>query len=264
MLYDDLGQIDLQIKRTRLTASSPENVYDFHAHSESEIYVNITGDISFAVGDKLYTIQSGDVLIIPPYEYHRCIYNGDVLHEHYWILFSAEKWKNFGTFYQSGNMNSRHFRLSPENLSIFIEICDKIERKQKNDVEGYGLLFDFLRLLQNADKAEVSEISLGREMTNALNYISANYTMPISIEQVAKAAFVSINTLERHFKKYLKVTPSEYIKKKRLARAAQLLDEGETVMEACVKSGFNDCSAFIAMFRKVYGATPKKYKNQKK
>ena len=58
----------------------------------------------------------------------------------------------------------------------------------------------------------------------------------------------------------LNISPSEYIKKKRLANAAKLLSKGYTVSEASSQSGFSDYSNFIALFKKTYGVTPLKYK----
>jgi AraC-like DNA-binding protein/quercetin dioxygenase-like cupin family protein len=260
LIYDALGKSELMIKRTTIMPDSPENVYDFHVHHECEIYVNISGEVSFAVGDKVYPIRHGDVLIIPPYEYHHCVYNGNALHDHYWILFSAEKESVFRKFFQKAE-KSHHYRLSPENRVKLIEIIAKLEREEKNEIEKYGLFFDFMRLLQSAENAAADELVFDEETLKALDFIAKNCYLPIKVSDVAKAAFISVNTLERKFEKYLKISPREYIKKKRLARAVQLLSEGKSVAEACDGSGFGDCSAFISLFRKVYGITPKRYKN---
>ena len=44
--------------------------------------------------------------------------------------------------------------------------------------------------------------------------------------------------------------------------AVRLLDEGASVQEACDRSGFSDCSRFIAQFRAHCGRTPLQYKKR--
>ena len=83
---------------------------------------------------------------------------------------------------------------------------------------------------------------------------------PITVKDIADAAYVSVSTLERYFEKNLRLSPSEYLKKRRLSHAAELLKNGTSVTDACHFSGFADCSKFIQLFRKHYGVTPLKWK----
>ncbi|MBQ3037559.1 MAG: helix-turn-helix transcriptional regulator, partial [Clostridia bacterium] len=96
-----------------------------------------------------------------------------------------------------------------------------------------------------------------------INYINSYFRRDISVHEIAKGAHVSVNTLERHFKRTLNISPYEYIKKKRLANALKLLSNGCTVAEASSQSGFPDYSSFIALFKKTYGITPLRYKKNK-
>lgn len=97
-------------------------------------------------------------------------------------------------------------------------------------------------------------------IVNAMSYINGNLPYPISVGEISKEVNVSVNTLERYFMRYLNVSPTSYIRKKRLSNAAKLLSEGYSVTEASEKSGFSNCSAFISQFRKIYGQTPYAYK----
>ena len=81
----------------------------------------------------------------------------------------------------------------------------------------------------------------------------------ITVEQLAKNSFVSVNTLERHFKNDLQSTPLAVLRKKRLIYSAQLLRDDWSITEVCERSGFNDYSNFIQLFRKQFGKTPLQY-----
>ena len=86
----------------------------------------------------------------------------------------------------------------------------------------------------------------------------------IKTEDLAAAAHVSINTLERHFKEALGTSPANYLKNKRLANAARLLRVGKSVTDACFDGGFANCSHFISQFKSAFGVTPKKFQTKNK
>ena len=58
-----------------------------HIHSFCEVYVNVSGDVSFVVEGKVYPIGYGDVIITKPNEFHHCVFHSERAHEHYclWI-----------------------------------------------------------------------------------------------------------------------------------------------------------------------------------
>lgn len=84
-------------------------------------------------------------------------------------------------------------------------------------------------------------------------------------DAIAKAMNVDIRTLYRRFKKYTPYTPSEFVKKIRYGFAANLiLTTDLTVQEIIFKIGMSNKTVFYADFKKIYGVTPKEYRNSKK
>ena len=63
---------------------------DRHFHNQYEIYLNLSGDVSFMVEGNVYPVTRGDMIVTKAYEYHNCIYRSDKPHKHYWILFAFE------------------------------------------------------------------------------------------------------------------------------------------------------------------------------
>ena len=98
------------------------------------------------------------------------------------------------------------------------------------------------------------------EMQAILNYIDANFTEIQHVGDVASYFYISTATLNRWFRKYINLSPREFLEAKKLAFAKKLLDEGSTVTEVCIRTGFSDCSHFIAVFKNKFGETPFKYK----
>ena len=58
-----------------------------HIHDVCEIYLNISGDVSFVVENSVYPISRGDMIISAPDEFHHCVYHSDGVCKHYclWI-----------------------------------------------------------------------------------------------------------------------------------------------------------------------------------
>ena len=219
--FPQINPFDFSVSYVEIDANAPENVYDDHIHDECEIYINLSGDVSFSVEGTIYPIVPGGVIITRPSEYHHCIYHSNKFHKHFWILFNP-----------SGN----------------------------DDAEKYYLFFKLIHLLNKASAVNVEKQYKKNTVTTAINYINSNLSQRLEIKEIAKICNVSINTLERQFKHSLNITPARYIKNKRLANAARLLSDGSNVTEAAHLSGFCDTSSFIEFFKKHYHITPLKYK----
>jgi AraC-like DNA-binding protein len=58
----------------------------------------------------------------------------------------------------------------------------------------------------------------------------------------------------------VQLSPRTFLEAKKLAYAKTLLMGGYSVSEAGERSGFSDCSYFIATFRRKFGQTPLQYR----
>ncbi len=261
--YEKIEAFPFHIKYSEIDRYSPDNTFDSHIHPQCEIYVNLSGNVSFMVEDRIYPISRGSIIITRPHEYHHCIYHGDELHKHFWILFSADGNEAFlDLFFRRPTGENNLLTLSEEKTSELIRLCQRMTEPPVSEAEKYYHFFSLIHLLESARITNTVPRNDPEDLTIALEYISAHLAEPISIRQLTDAAFVSINTLERHFSEHLSMTPSIFIRKKRLAHAARLLLEGHSVTESCGQSGFSDYPNFIAQFRKAYGITPLQYQKK--
>ena len=244
-----------------LDSHSPENVYDSHIHNECEIYINLSGDVSFVVENNIHPITPGSIIITRPFEYHHCVYHSNKLHKHFWILFSATGNEYlFDAFFKRKVGENNLLMLEKDKTKELISVCEKMTTETNSELEKYFNFFKIINLIHDATTPKISDTSYPDIVINAMAYIDENLSYPIKVSEISKNANVSINTLERYFMQFLNVSPTAYIKKKRLSNAARLLSEGYSVTEASENSGFSNCSAFISLFRKTYGQTPYAYK----
>lgn len=263
MFLETIHPFDIKSSYVELDSHSTENVFNSHIHNECEIYINLSGDVSFVVENNIYPITPGSIIITRPFEYHHCVYHSDKLHKHFWLLFSATGNEYlFDKFYNRKAGENNLLILGKDKTKELILICQKIINEEMSQLDKYCSFFEMIKLINNASVSNIPTTIYPDTITNALTYINNNLSNHISVEEISKKTNVSINTLERYFTKYLDISPSAYIKKKRLSNASRLLLLGYSVTDAAMNSGFSDCSAFIKIFRETYGETPYAYKKR--
>jgi AraC-like DNA-binding protein len=80
-----------------------------------------------------------------------------------------------------------------------------------------------------------------------------------TLEKLCKDCGASKRTVERIFRRETKMTFRKWRQQLRLLRSMELLASGEKVAAAALEAGYRSASAFIAMFRRELGTTPRKY-----
>lgn len=96
-------------------------------------------------------------------------------------------------------------------------------------------------------------------------YIAEHLSEKIYIEELCDLFFLSKNAIYRLFQKEFGMTVNEYILKKRLALAKELLLSGEVfnVTEVSSACGFPDYNYFIRWFKTQTGKTPLQFRKSK-
>ncbi len=247
-----------EVHYAEIDRHAPDNTFDSHIHERCEVYINLTGDVSFMVENQIYPLSPGSIVITRPFEYHHCIYHSDAPHKHFCIWFTPGGNEAFlERFFNRPAGEQNLLSLSGQDTQQLFRLCfSMMERADQST--AYYRFFHFLHLLQQSEVTPPAE-EYSQPVARTLDYIARHLTEPIIVEDLAKAAFVSTKTLERHFRQALGMTPSVYIKKKRLAQAAKMLAGGTSVAETCAACGIPDYSYFIAIFKKNYGQTPLQY-----
>jgi len=265
---EPLNLVDFSIRYVNLDAISPLNQSEPHIHKECEIYLNLSGDVAFEVENRMYPVKRGSVIITRPYEYHHCIYRSNQVHKHYWITFSADKNETFlKMFFDREKGEDNLIILEEENLD---RVCVILEDMLNKDTDPLQQRIDFLQFIHILDSSKRegyivnSPDYLPIDVSTAIQYMYDNLTENLDINEIAQKCNVSVNTLERHFKESLQMTPFATLRKLRMIRSLDYLRKGYSVADAASFSGFPDYSNFIQLFRKQFGMTPFQYKKNYK
>lgn len=100
-----------------------------------------------------------------------------------------------------------------------------------------------------------------QSLQRARELMDANYAQPLDLDELARTANFSRYHFLRAFRIAYHATPHEYLTRKRVERAKELLAEGElTVTEICFEVGFESLGSFSSLFHKMVGWSPSIYR----
>ena len=229
-----------------------------HTHTEYEILVNLSGDEHVIVEKSIYPFTRGDVILVHPYEHHHCVMKSETKHRLYWLLIEVKPNSPIAKY--MSELKSNYYSPESEDRDELIRICNELLHSNCSGLDALRLLLEILNLLKNAKSTSPKEKNtLPKELNSVLCYIDAHLTEELKIKEIAKALGLSESTLTRRFKEFLGVTPLEYLTKKRMIKAAELLRAGNSVLNVGLAVGYSDNSYFIKLFKKSLGISPQEY-----
>ena len=233
---------------------------DVHIHDCYEVYLNLSGDVSFFVNNNVYEVSKGTIVFSHPNEIHYCICNKECRHQCYCLWFESDDeiikntFEEFNTVYNFSEQNQTRI------IALFERLHDATENQQI--LSQFVSFLEIIELLAD-NKAPVSIIGyIPDKVSEIIDYINQHYTDIMSVSQIAERFHISRSTLSRWFKQYINLSPIDFIQEKKLAHAKYLLQSGKSVTEAGYSAGFCDSAYFILRFKNKFGITPHQYKKQ--
>ncbi len=92
-------------------------------------------------------------------------------------------------------------------------------------------------------------------------FIDDNFTDPIDLKEISSRAFLSRFHFHRLFTRIYRRTPHQYLTRKRIDKAKDLLAENKPVTDVCNEVGFESIGSFSVLFKKEIGFAPQYYRN---
>ena len=124
--------------------------------------------------------------------------------------------------------------------------------------EVCSFLFELSRELEEAGARSGAEPPFLRKI-----FAQLQRNPDLTVEEMAAIAGYSRAYLDRVFRQYTGMTPSGYLRDLRMRKAAGLLANTLlSVKEVAAACGFYDTACFCRMFRKRFGRTPSRYREQ--
>jgi AraC-like DNA-binding protein len=126
-------------------------------------------------------------------------------------------------------------------------------------------LKEIILLLSQTEKSETVQVILSQLFSPTAytfrQIIEAHLFLQVNIEELARKTNLSVSSFKREFRKVYNDSPANYIKNKRLEKAAELLTiSGERITDIAFDCGFNDLANFTKSFHEKYHVTPTNYR----
>ena len=124
-----------------------------------------------------------------------------------------------------------------------------------------GYLYDFLIEFYRLVSAKGISGTPNSALMKAIDYINDNYTAALGMKELCEVSGVSKQHLCLLFRNTLNTRPMEYIAKRRIQAAKELLTgSGKSVEEIAAEMGFCSASYFCKLFKRYEGISPSRFR----
>jgi len=129
---------------------------------------------------------------------------------------------------------------------------------------GKGL-FSAEETLKHVEVTLTRRHTLGRAtqqlVRKAMAYIHAQYSRPLTREEIADHIGISADYLTDCFHQDLGITPTTYIRRYQIRQACELLkNTDQSITQVAMAVGFSDGAHFTHTFQREVGVTPRAYR----
>ena len=250
---------------------------DFHEHAFYEIYIFISGNVNYIIEGRTYDLRPGDVLLTNNSDIHRPeILPSQYPYERIVIWLNNAFFNGLldigedltACFKDAANRDYRLFRPNASQLLKIQDTCRVIEQERSvnrlgSRVMAFSSIMEILVLISRA-YYEISDsaqhgVTENQQINQIVAYINNHYHEDLSLESLSSKFYLSKYYLSHKFKQFTGLSLYQFILKKRLTIARNMLMRGKTVTETYTECGFNDYSNFLKAFKQEFGEKPSQY-----
>ncbi|MCM1440930.1 MAG: AraC family transcriptional regulator [Roseburia sp.] len=263
-------------KQVRETAFKMNNT---HSHNCYEFMYLLSGECNILLNHRIYKMQPGSIVIIPPGEIHKSAYgnNAKVKQERAVARFSL---KDIDWLCSVLDKEIIYESLTDAIIEVPEKRRDYVENLIMRIIYEYGiqdefsagevktlfqeLILFFIRCRRYGENAARELDAQDSTIQEIATYIYENFEKPIYLDDVAKKFNISRSYLSKKFKATTGMGFKEYLLNVRIKEACRrLLETNGSITEIAFACGFNDSNYFGDAFRRIKGISPNKYRHNK-
>ncbi len=250
--YFEDGGLHLKYARSALS------VRDQEIHDYCEFVFFLGGSARFSSKSIQRNLSPGDVIFIPKNAFHLFQVQGN---DYTRCILGFYETPALAALLGSLGGEIRLIEAPSKALSCLIGgVLDAASRQMKKEEKTLYLyaaivhiLFEFQR---GAGECISENIGVSKLVQDALSLVDEKYSEHLCVETIARALHISKSLLSHTFKREMGISVYQYISKKRLAVAAEMIASGIPITRAARQSGFADYSCFLRMYKAQYGCAP--------
>lgn len=250
---------------------------DFHEHEFYEVFFFISGNVTYNIEGRTYLLRPGDILLTDNKDIHRPYIRPGRPYERYVLWIEPEFLDTLGKYGSDltscfTDASQKKYKLiRPESWLVaqLKSILDKIIASRDDTAFGSEILesiyiVEFMVYLNRAyfDTSDVilKDITENEKINSIVEYINDNLSEDLTLERLSEVSYISKSYLSHQFKAYTGLPLVQFIIKKRLTAARNLIRNGMAATDACMQCGFNDYSNFHKAFKREFGKSPKEFR----
>ena len=284
---------DLHIDRIYLNQAKRTEDYKMaqnHFHNYYELFYVRQGSCRFFLDKAVYDLRAGDYIIIPPGVVHYNRYLSQSLRDN--IYFREKDLITGPPFAAASLAEARQQEGSdtalPKKLldqlttpclvhipgahrQIFEELLNNMLQDDRLDDERtadslmlqlrlFFLYSDRYCVVHQKETVRASEGD--QDILAAAQYIAANFQLPITLDSLADQAGLSPSYFSKRFRNVVGMGMKEFLTTVRLRHASlELLSTRHSITQVATNNGFSDSNYFKDAFKKMYGMSPRAYRD---
>lgn len=275
------GHYEITVLRFHLTSFPPGRVIEFHNHSEYEFHFIPRGKGEVILGDLNYPLSAGMFYLTGPGVMHRQEADSEESMEELCLHVDIkENYREGVDPWEAAEAEAcvqkiKELPLIPAQdyysaMKCFLEAYEAYDGKLTGFYTSikHLVISILLKAVRAYDSGEVPAEAPVRDMLAyryqyAIQYIEANYSGVVTLENVAEKLKISSRQLQRVFKQMdTERSFSRALEDIRLKNVCRMLKESSHSIEQIAKSeGFTNATYLHIVFRKRLGMTPATYRN---
>ena len=228
------------------------------------IHYVINGSGVYRVCDHVYKLHAGDAFLVFPNTEVSYQADENTPWEYAWVGFNGSDAPLIleATDFSKESPILTGLSYGEDVKKQLLHIYDARGNAFDHAVEMTGRLYTTLALfMKHADHKE-KQNTCATYVQKAVEYIAANYSYPITVENIADYVGLSRSHLFRSFTLVMKQSPKEYLTAFRIRQACYLLLHSDLSITAIAGSvGFENALYFSKAFHKSIGMSPKDFRN---
>lgn len=260
------SKTDFFQERQQISASEKDiGAIQAHWHDFYEIEFFLSGCGEYTVNGTAYPVQKGSLFCMSPTDFH--VYETDRPARIINIMFMDQDLDEDLMLSLLRLEKNMAVQFSETEFDGICQLCRLIV--QQKDVEApfhqtcvesllNSLLVIVYRKLEG-EKSSQADLTL---TAKALHYMELHFRKTLTLAETADVVGLSPNYFSRKFHEDMGVTFQEYLVKMRLDYAHKmLLYSDASISQICALAGFRSLAHFLRAFKKLYGQSPKSYRN---
>ena len=222
-----------------------------HKHNHTQIVLPLQGSLMLDIENAQRLVTAGQACLISTDHCHAHLAKED---NRCLVINDLACWN------KDINSKDAFITLSPQAQAYLPFLSSMVKHNSNPLAQAHALqLVEFLlpipkEIIYQGDK----------RIEQAKRHFDENFRTPYAIEELAQQVHLSHSQLTILFKRYLGMTPKQYLIKRRLEQAKTLLTTTtKGLEEIALAVGLHDASALSRLFVKQHGSTPGQYRQNR-